>query len=575
MNVVMILGLLGGLAVFLLGLELLTENIKRAAGAALRGLIRRSTRTPLRGVATGFASTAVLQSSSITSVLIVGFVSAGILSLKQSVGVIMGANIGCTIMPQLIAFNIAQYALAAVALGYGMRRFSSRRRLRQWGNVILGMGLVFVGLGMLSATMAPLREVESFTLFLQSLDNQYLLALLIGLVFTAVVNSSAATLGILLVLLQQNMMPLPTAVAMVIGANIGTCITALLASMGQSRIALRAAMVHLLFNCIGAILAFPFIVMMSEWALWITPDNTGRALVNAHTGVNIIWTLLMLPAAGALAQATVWLVPDRRSDSRARPKHLDRTLLSYPDAALDATYRDLVRMGNIVERMTGRMYGLFNGDERLAREQAVDEGIVDRFHLAVLEYLGALDPQSLDEEQLKRLNDLIALSNALEMAADELSDPSIRVCEKLNDGNYRFQRTVRHQLRASIATLVEAQESIFNGLRNGDPDAARRGRSQRKLVKQQLNQLSNDADQHLTSNPDQLAPLYRLEAQVVNILRAHHACMRRAAKLVVRQRVYTPAEPSRAPEAGDSTPDPAEDEAAGSDTTRFYFRSDS
>lgn len=556
----MIIGLIGGLALFLLGLDLLCDNIKRAAGAALRNLIRRSTSTPLRGVATGFASTAVLQSSSITSVLIVGFVSAGILSLKQSVGVIMGANIGCTIMPQLIAFNLGHYALAGVAIGYAMRRLSKRRRARQWGNVLLGMGLIFMGLGMLSSSMAPLRDVPEFTNFLLGLGDHYLLAVLIGLCFTAVVNSSAATLGILLVLLQQNLIPFPTAVAMVIGANIGTCITALLASMGQSRVALRAALVHLLFNCIGASLAFPFIALLSDISLLLSPESSGRALVNAHTGLNIAWTLLLLPFAGGLARLSVWIVPERKRSSNAQPQHLDPTLLTYPDAAFDAAYRDIVNMGSVVERMTNRMLGLLNGDERLARSQGQDEAIVDHFHVSILEYLGGVEPQLLDEIQLKRLNDLIALSNALESAADELSDPSIRVCEKLNDGGYRFHQSVRQQLQESINTLASVQQLVFNGLRHGDAQSALQARSQRRDVKQQLNQLSQDAEQHLTSQPDQLAPLYRLEAQVVNILRSHHASLRRAAKLIAKQRAYGSQEATSSATA------------ATSDTTHFVHR---
>ena len=257
------MGLLGGLALFLFGMDLMAYSLKVVAGDRMRVLLANLTRNRFAAMGTGAFVTAVIQSSSVTTVLLVGFLSAGLMGLGQSVGVILGANIGTTITAQIVAFKVTHYALAFVALGFPLLAFARRSRIKHHGKGLFGLGLVFLGMGIMGEAMEPLRSHEPFVAWMASMGRPWL-GILAGALFTALVQSSSATTGVVIVLAGGGFISLEAGIALCFGANVGTCVTALLAAVGRPRVAMRLAAVHVLFNLLGVLLWLPLIAWLAD-----------------------------------------------------------------------------------------------------------------------------------------------------------------------------------------------------------------------------------------------------------------------------------------------------------------------
>lgn len=268
------MGLLGGLALFLFGMEQLADALKARAGDSLKDVLARLTTNRITGALTGAFVTACVQSSSVTTVLVVGFITANIMSLSQSVGVIFGANIGSTVTAQIIAFKVTKYALLLVAVGFGTSFLASREEVKQYGFMCMGMGMIFLGMGMMSSAMHPLRAYGPFLELMTQMESP-LLAITVAAAFTGLIQSSAATTGIVIVMAGQGLISLPAGIALAFGANIGTCVTALLASIGKPREAVRASMVHVLFNVIGVLLWVGLIDQLGRIVVWVSPVAAG------------------------------------------------------------------------------------------------------------------------------------------------------------------------------------------------------------------------------------------------------------------------------------------------------------
>ena len=341
----LIMGLLGGLALFLYGMDNLTSALKSIAGPRMRQLLSGLTRNRFQGVFTGAFTTAVIQSSSVTTVLVVGFVAAGLMRLEQSIGIIMGASLGTTVTAQIIAFKVTRFALAAVAAGFALHFLARREVIRNYGVMLLGLGLVFYGMNLMGEATLPLRSFTPFIDFMTRLQNP-LVGILFGAAFTALIQSSSATIGVIIVLASQGLIELNAGIALALGANIGTTVTALLASAGKPRIALRTAMVHVLFNVLGVMLWFGFIDQLAALVRLVSPAApklTGtarlaaevpRQIANAHTLFNATNTLLFIGFTGPLAKLVTMLVPERpdAQTELAEPKYLDDALLSDASA---------------------------------------------------------------------------------------------------------------------------------------------------------------------------------------------------------------------------------------------------
>ncbi len=300
-----LMGLVGGLALFLYGMEKLTDALKLLAGDRMKSLLAKMTSNRFKGVLTGATITATIQSSSVTTVLVVGFITAGLLSLRQSIGIIMGAEIGTTVTAQIIAFKVTKYSLILVAAGFFLSFVPKSAKLKSWGTMLMGLGLIFFGRELMKGATSPLRDYEPFINTMQNLRNP-VVAVLFSATFTALIQSSSATTGVIIVLASQGFLTLEAGIALVFGANIGTCVTAFLASIGKPRAAVRAAMVHIMFNTTGVLLWISFIPYLADFIRSVSPVTEGlagvatlkadtpRQVANAHTLFNVTNTLIFM-----------------------------------------------------------------------------------------------------------------------------------------------------------------------------------------------------------------------------------------------------------------------------------------
>ncbi len=332
-----IMGLMGGLALFLFGMEQMSDALKIIAGQRMKNVLGQLTTNRFKAASAGAFITAVIQSSSVTTVLVVGFITAGLMTLSQSVGVIIGANIGSTVTAQLIAFKVTRIALLLVTIGFAILFTAKRQRNKQIGTAIMGIGLIFFGMQLMSQATEPLRSYPAFVNAMTNLDAS-IGAVLVGAGFTALIQSSAATTGLVIVLASQGLITLETSIAIIFGANIGTCVTALLASIGKPTEALQAAMVHVLFNVIGVLIWFPFIGPFADFVRSLSPEvmagkaiEIPRQIANAHTIFNVSNTVLFLPFTAQLARFVQFLFPARPvpGDEVIQPKYLDDTPAVY------------------------------------------------------------------------------------------------------------------------------------------------------------------------------------------------------------------------------------------------------
>jgi len=457
----MAMKLLGGLALFLFGMEQMADALKAAAGERMKVILARLTTNRFMGAITGAFVTAVIQSSSVTTVLVVGFISAGLMSMAQSVGVIMGANIGTTITAQIVAFKVTKFALLMIAVGFGMLFFSKKEKIKQYGAMLMGLGMVFFGMSVMSDAMKPLRTFQPFLDLMVSMENP-LIGILVAAAFTGLIQSSSATTGIVIVMASQGFITLPAGIALAFGANVGTCVTALLAAIGKPREALRASLVHVFFNMFGVLLWLGFITHLSEFVTWFSPVHgelsgmeklaaeTPRQIANAHTVFNIANTLIFIGFTSQFVRLVEWLVPDRPIDEEVpatRPKYLDEDLLEAPALALDIVRLEIGNAGQRVMDMLQRiMPSMLEGDQSSLREIARIDDKVDALHEEIIAYLGRLSRESLTDQQSKLLIELMAATNDLENIGDLIETDLVKLGENRLEKGLSISKPTRDVL---------------------------------------------------------------------------------------------------------------------------------
>jgi len=479
------MGLFGGLALFLAGLDQLTEGLKMAAGDALKNILQKLTTNRIMGVITGTLVTGILNSSSVTTVLVVGFVTVEIMTLQQSVAVIMGANIGSTVTAQLLAFNISKFALLPVAIGFFMMFTAKKEKVRYYGMMLMGIGMVFFGMGIMSDAMAPLRTYEPFISFLEQMKNP-LLGILAGALFTAVVQSSAATVGISIALASEGLLSLPAGIALALGANIGTCVTALLASLGKPTEAVRASMVHVLFNVVGVVIWLPFIAYLADIAVALSPISEGlqgaekmahdvpRQIANGNTFFNIANVFIFILFTPIFAKIATKLVPEKvkKKEMMITPKYLNEDALQMPSTAFDNVRFESVRSIDLIEEIVSIL--------RAAKEEKYHPPL-DKLQTlyqnvrilgnANLLYLGKIRKLPLTDRDSLILQNLMNTNTMLENIAYTLQTEVREILIKAIKMDYTPSETTRQYIQQMIDTTLQSLELTKKGLKEQDYDA--------------------------------------------------------------------------------------------------------
>ena len=422
MTITPIAGLIGGLGLFLYGMVQMGNGLQKAAGDKLRGILKVLTSKTWMGVLVGALVTAIIQSSAATTVMLVGFVNAGLMTLTQAIGVIMGANIGTTMTAQLIAFKLSDFALPAIGVGAVIFLFSKRRAYKYFGQVILGFGILFLGMMVMTEAMKPLSANPSLVNFVAVLGKRPFLGVLIGIIMTVVIQSSSATIGVLMAAASQGLITFEAALPILFGDNIGTCVTAILASIGASLSAKRTALVHVLFNVFGAVLGLAFLPLFSRIVVWLTPfGGVSRLIANAHTSFNVLNTLVWLPMAGLLSKIAVTLYPGEEQIIEHGPKYIDKRMLRTPSAALQLSIKELVRMARIAQGMVDDSGKALVSDdpENMLKTVRSHEEIVDNLQSEIIFYLSTLMAQgSLTHHQSTQVAAMLHVVNDIERVGD-------------------------------------------------------------------------------------------------------------------------------------------------------------
>ena len=462
----MLMQLAGGLGLFLFGMKLMGDGLEMVAGSKLRGMIERLTKNKYMGALVGLVVTAVIQSSSATTVMVVGFVNAGLMNLAQAVGVIMGANIGTTVTGVMIAINLTAIAPIAVLIGVVMISFIKRNSVKHIGQIIAGFGILFMGMKMMSTAMEPLSESEVFTSLMTSFSNP-LLGVLVGLVFTAIIQSSSASVGVLQALGAAGAITLPSAIYVIYGQNIGTCVTALISSVGTSKTARRTAVVHLMFNVFGAVLfivismLFPFAELVQR----IAPGNVMAQISIVHVIFNIVCTAIMLPLSSLLVKVACKVIPGsdpvKSSNSLA---YLDARILSTPPVAVAQLFKEVDRMGQLAKETLGMaMDALITQDNTKVDQIYENENTINFLNRGIAEYLVKINGLDLEDYDRQALGSMYHVISDMERIGDH-SENRCELAQTLKKSKQKFSPWAVEQateMRNRVEAMLEEALQMF------------------------------------------------------------------------------------------------------------------
>lgn len=463
-SVSIIIGLFGGLGLFLLGIQLLGDGLQRAAGERMRRILEMFTSHPLKAVLTGTAVTALLQSSSTTTVMIVGFVNSGLMSLSQAVGTIMGANIGTTITAQIVSFNIYSLAYPLIAIGALLYYFSKKKLQRYAGMGILGFGLLLLGLSTMSTAVRPVRDYEPFLNLLVTIGDRPILGILAGALFTAVIQSSSATTGLVIAFSWQGIISLPAGLALIVGANLGTCITVLLASLSSSVTARRTAMSHVLFNLAGIIM---FIILRRPFTslVLLTGGTVARQIANAHTFFNVVTTLILFPLLPYFVKIVTAIVPGEDIFLEARPKYLDERLMQTPGALLSAQ-KETLRMGTCaVEMVETAVNAFLTGEVDHLDEVQRKEEVVNSLETAITSYLAKANQYAMNVNEAREIVNLMHVVNDIERIGDHAINIS-ELAEVREGGKHELSDAAKADLQNMFDEVVRISKGVLEALKD-------------------------------------------------------------------------------------------------------------
>ena len=427
--ILIIIGLFGGLGMFLYGMEMMSDGMKMTAGNSMRAILKKLTSNRFIAVFVGAFITMIIQSSSATTVMLVSFVNSGLLNFVQALGVILGSNIGSTVTAQIVAFKVTDYALLLIAVGSIMTLFSKKDSAKHIGFVILGFGLLFYGMKVMSDTMKPLRTDPTFNIILTSFENPFL-GIIAGAVFTALIQSSSATTGIVITLASSGSITLEAGIPLILGANIGTCITALLAGLKATRDAKRVAIGHVLFNVIG-VLVFCFWIPTFADLVAQTTDNVPRQIANAHTIFNIVSTMLFIHFAPFISRTIIRYFPDKeklRNIEKPAILNLDEKVLSYPTAAINNAQAEISGVVGLTERVVGSLVPPFITDKDQSDVENPELNLITGLHQRlekikylnenISNYLIKISQQDLTSHQSREVFALVSATNYLNSIND-------------------------------------------------------------------------------------------------------------------------------------------------------------
>ncbi len=464
-----LLGLFSGLALFLFGMEFMGDGLENAAGSRLKSFFDKAITNPFKGALVGTIVTAIIQSSSATTVMVVGFVNAGLMSLYQAVGVIMGANIGTTITGQLITFKIDDYIPLFIIIGAALILFMKQQNRKEIGKIIFGFGLLFMGLSTMKESMSPIAETTFFQDLIVALEGNMFLGILVGAIMTAVVQSSSASTAILLSLAATGAINLQVAIPILFGNNIGTCVTALLSSLNANKVAKKAAFIHLAFNLIGTLIFLPFINLLSQIVVTIGGD-IDRQIANAHTIFNIVNAALLLPFAGLFVKLANLALKDKESETTIN--RLDPRFLESPTIAFEQAFQESLTMFELAkENVTLATNALIESDLSQTKKIYENEAEINRLERDLSTFLVSISSHDITEVDTNRIASMIKIVNDIERIGDH-SKNIAELAQEVSTGKLTFTKDALEELKLIYNYTIESIKSSYTTYKTNNREKA-------------------------------------------------------------------------------------------------------
>jgi phosphate:Na+ symporter len=463
-----------GLSFFLYGMKLLGDGLQKAAGDSLRRILQALTNKPIRGVLVGMLVTGIIQSSGATTVMVVGFANAGLMTLRQAMGVIFGANIGTTITAQIIVLKLDKLVWLFMLVGVMMEFFVKRRTSKAIGEAILGFGILFFGLYFMADTLAPLKDSQGFIDFLVKFGQIPIIGVFAGAVFTALIQSSSVTTSLVVALAMKGMITLPSSIALILGANIGTTLTAGLASLGANITSRRAALTHFLFNSLGTIIMFPFLKPFAR-LVELTATGLPHQVANAHTMFNVLMTTIALILINPFEKLVMRLLPSKEKEVETRVvQFIDERVLATPSVALSQATQELFRMGHITyEMINDCRTALFENKMSLLDNVLGNEDLVNSMQREITGYLTKITEHDLSEAQGTRAMALMHAVNDIERVGDHATN-LVELVQIKDDKRLKINNGSEEDLKAEFAHVLATLSEAMNALRDYDADRARK-----------------------------------------------------------------------------------------------------
>jgi len=472
--VLLAMNLVIGLSFFLYGMKLLGDGLQKAAGDSLRRILQALTNKPIRGVLVGMLVTGIIQSSGATTVMVVGFANAGLMTLRQAMGVIFGANIGTTITAQIIVLKLDKLVWLFMVVGVMMEFFVKRKTSKAIGEAILGFGILFFGLYFMADTLAPLKDSQGFINFLVRFGKLPILGVGAGAVFTALTQSSSVTTSLVVALAMKGMIALPSAIALILGANIGTTLTAGLASLGANVTSRRTALTHFLFNFMGTVIMFPFLKPFAK-LVELTASTLPHQVANAHTMFNLLMTVVALIFINPFEKLVMQLLPSKEKEVETRVvQFIDDRVLATPSVALSQATQELYRMGHVAYEMVDNCrIALFENRMNLLENVLGNEELVNSMQKEITGYLTKITEHDLSEAQGTRVMALMHAVNDIERVGDHATN-LVELIQIKDDKRLKFNDGTQDDLKAEFSHVLKTLEEAMDALRDYDVERAHR-----------------------------------------------------------------------------------------------------
>lgn len=454
-------GIFGGLGLFLYGMKLMSDGLENIAGEKLKSILEKITSNKIMGVLVGTIVTAIIQSSSAITVMVVSFVNAGLMTLGQATGVILGSNIGTTITAQMVSLNLEVIAPIFIGIGAIVIVVTKNKRVKDLAYIALGFGVLFMGMGLMSSSLKPVSELAIFNKFILLVGKNSILGVLIGILITAILQSSSATTGILVALAVSGNLDMSVAFPIILGCNIGTCITAILAGLTANRIAKKAALLHLFFNIFGTILFLPFSDKVVMIVQYLTPDNVARQVANAHTIFNVVITIFILPISKYFVKLVNKILPDDGRRQVCGAIYLDKKLLETPIVASTQVVKETIRMAEIARNnFQLAMQSFFYGKDEDIKNVYENENIINMLEKEITEYLIALSQHNLPEENAELVSEVYHTINDIERIGDHAENIVELAINKINNNIQLSDEALKEVKEISKATLESVDIAI-------------------------------------------------------------------------------------------------------------------